>query len=299
MAGDFSFHGQASVRSRSRAEGPKPSDFPEPRTCVYSARLFQPFIRLLDRTSLIPAEWAQAMRSLDLDERMPAATAHQLLDCVLSLGVPVDIGLHAAREWSPGDGGALDYAVTSAATVRDAIEAAGRYMRLVNDAVSIDLEIVAELIAPLAKPRPVTLIGSGKVAEIAAVVEEGDADLVVVNAQLAPIQQRNLERAWKAKVLDRTGLILEIFGRRASTKEGTLQVELAHLNYQKGRLVRSWTHLERQRGGDGPRVRSVPRKAYVCREDQRGEGGAREQRLDGPGEPGAQAIGEGQSDEET
>ncbi len=74
---------------------------------------------------------------------------------------------------------------------------------------------------------------------------------MIVNAQLSPIQQRNLERAWKAKVLDRTGLILEIFGERASTREGTLQVELAHLRYQKSRLVRSWTHLERQRGGFG------------------------------------------------
>ena len=73
----------------------------------------------------------------------------------------------------------------------------------------------------------------------------------MVNAQLSPIQQRNLETEWKAKVLDRTGLILEIFGRRASTKEGILQVELAHLQYQKSRLVRSWTHLERQRGGFG------------------------------------------------
>jgi AraC-like DNA-binding protein len=81
------------------------------------------------------------MRSLDLDERMPAATAHQLLDGVMALGVPADIGLHAAREWSPGDGGALDYAVTSASTVRDAVEAAKRYMRLVNDAVAIELEV--------------------------------------------------------------------------------------------------------------------------------------------------------------
>jgi AraC-like DNA-binding protein len=142
MAGDISFHSQPSMGTRQRGDVVQSSDFPEPRTCVYSARLFQPFIRLLDRSSIIPAEWAQAMRSLDLDERMPAATAHQLLDGVLALGVPVDIGLHAAREWSPGDGGALDYAVTSASTVRDAIEAAKRYMRLVNDAVSIELEVV-------------------------------------------------------------------------------------------------------------------------------------------------------------
>jgi GTPase len=118
-------------------------------------------------------------------------------------------------------------------------------------AEAIDLEIVGTLIAPLQKPNPATYIGSGKVDEIAKIVEDEEAELVVVNAQLSPIQQRNLETEWKCKVLDRTGLILEIFGRRATTKEGGLQVELAHLNYQKSRLVRSWTHLERQRGGFG------------------------------------------------
>jgi GTP-binding protein HflX len=130
-------------------------------------------------------------------------------------------------------------------------DAASRLAETVELARAIDLEIAAELIVPLAAARPATLIGSGKVAEIAAAVEEHGADLVVINAQLAPIQQRNLERAWDAKVLDRTGLILEIFGRRAQTREGVLQVELAHLEYQKSRLVRSWTHLERQRGGFG------------------------------------------------
>ena len=116
---------------------------------------------------------------------------------------------------------------------------------------AIDLEIELALIAPLVAPKPGTFIGTGKVAEIATKVKETDAELVVVNAQLSPIQQRNLETAWGCKVLDRTGLILEIFGRRATTKEGMLQVELAHLQYQKSRLVRSWTHLERQRGGFG------------------------------------------------
>jgi GTP-binding protein HflX len=130
-------------------------------------------------------------------------------------------------------------------------DAESRLLEAVELAKAIELEIAAELIVPLAEPRPATLIGSGKVAEIASKVEEGKADLVVVNAQLAPIQQRNLERAWSTKVLDRTGLILEIFGRRAHTREGVLQVELAHLQYQKSRLVRSWTHLERQRGGFG------------------------------------------------
>ncbi|MBC8037436.1 MAG: GTPase HflX [Rhizobiales bacterium] len=126
-----------------------------------------------------------------------------------------------------------------------------RLAEAVGLARAIDLEIAAALVAPLAAAKPATLIGSGKVAEVAKQVEETESGLVVVNAQLSPIQQRNLEKAWGAKVLDRTGLILEIFGRRAATREGTLQVELAHLQYQKSRLVRSWTHLERQRGGFG------------------------------------------------
>jgi GTPase len=116
---------------------------------------------------------------------------------------------------------------------------------------AIGLKIAHSLIVPLAAPRPATLIGTGKVEEIAQLVKDHETGLIIVNAQLSPIQQRNLETAWGAKVLDRTGLILEIFGERASTKEGTLQVELAHLQYQKSRLVRSWTHLERQRGGFG------------------------------------------------
>jgi len=130
-------------------------------------------------------------------------------------------------------------------------DAQARLEEAVGLAKAIDLVITDQLIAPLAEPRPSTLLGSGKVLDIGRVVEAGEAELVVVNAQLSPIQQRNLEKAWGAKVLDRTGLILEIFGRRASTREGTLQVELAHLQYQKSRLVRSWTHLERQRGGFG------------------------------------------------
>ncbi|MCO6185944.1 GTPase HflX [Rhizobium sp. L1K21] len=116
---------------------------------------------------------------------------------------------------------------------------------------AIDLDISASLIATVSQPRPATLLGQGKVDEIRALLDEHDAGLVIVDHPLTPVQQRNLEREWKAKVIDRTGLILEIFGRRASTKEGRLQVDLAHLNYQKGRLVRSWTHLERQRGGAG------------------------------------------------
>jgi len=99
--------------------------------------------------------------------------------------------------------------------------------------------------------RPATFLGKGKVEEISGLVQSFDAGIVVMDCALSPVQQRNLEKAWNAKVLDRTGLILEIFGRRARTREGALQVEHAHLTYQKSRLVRSWTHLERQRGGFG------------------------------------------------
>ncbi|MFS2174806.1 GTPase HflX [Rhizobium pisi] len=118
-------------------------------------------------------------------------------------------------------------------------------------AQAIDLDVVNGQIVPVNDPRPATLLGTGKIEEIKALLNERDSGLVIVDHPLTPVQQRNLEKEWNAKVIDRTGLILEIFGRRASTKEGTLQVDLAHLNYQKGRLVRSWTHLERQRGGGG------------------------------------------------
>ena len=100
-------------------------------------------------------------------------------------------------------------------------------------------------------PKPGTLFGSGQVQAIADAAEQAEAELIIVDAAVTPIQQKNLESATKAKVIDRTGLILEIFGERAATAEGRLQVELAHLDYQAGRLVRSWTHLERQRGGFG------------------------------------------------
>ncbi|HYI28693.1 MAG TPA: GTPase HflX, partial [Bradyrhizobium sp.] len=116
---------------------------------------------------------------------------------------------------------------------------------------AIDLDLVHTAIVTVNDPKPATLLGSGKVEEFAEIVKEQRAEVVIVDHPLTPVQQRNLEKALNAKVLDRTGLILEIFGRRARTKEGTLQVDLAHLNYQKGRLVRSWTHLERQRGGAG------------------------------------------------
>jgi GTP-binding protein HflX len=116
---------------------------------------------------------------------------------------------------------------------------------------AIDLDVVEVGVVPVGDIRPATYIGKGKVDEIAGLVKSLEAGIVVVDCALSPVQQRNLEKAWSAKVLDRTGLILEIFGRRARTKEGTLQVELAHLSYQRTRLVRSWTHLERQRGGFG------------------------------------------------
>lgn len=117
------------------------------------------------------------------------------------------------------------------------------------DAIQLDVRHAESV--RLDQPRPSTLLGGGKVAEIAGKVESDELELVVVDATLSPTQQRNLERAVGAKVIDRTGLILEIFGARARTREGRLQVELAHMQYQRSRLVRSWTHLERQRGGAG------------------------------------------------
>jgi GTP-binding protein HflX len=118
-------------------------------------------------------------------------------------------------------------------------------------AEALDLDIRGAETIPLAAVKAGTLIGEGKIDQLKPVMEAEEIDLVIVDGHVSPIQQRNLEKAWKVKVLDRTGLILEIFGDRASTREGVLQVELAHLSYQKSRLVRSWTHLERQRGGAG------------------------------------------------
>ena len=118
-------------------------------------------------------------------------------------------------------------------------------------AAAIGLDVVDKIAIRVRQPRPATLIGSGQVEELARRIVMEDATLAVFDAALTPVQQRNLETGLKAKVIDRTGLILEIFGERAATAEGRLQVELAHLDYQAGRLVRSWTHLERQRGGFG------------------------------------------------
>ena len=121
----------------------------------------------------------------------------------------------------------------------------------VSLAKAIELDIVDAQLVNLSQVRPSTYVGQGKVDELKERVEAEEVELILFDCALAPTQQRNLERAIGAKVLDRTGLILEIFGRRALTKEGRLQVDLAHLTYQKSRLVRSWTHLERQRGGVG------------------------------------------------
>ncbi|MDQ1156196.1 GTP-binding protein HflX [Sphingomonas sp. SORGH_AS 950] len=118
-------------------------------------------------------------------------------------------------------------------------------------AMAIGLDVVERIALRVRAPKPATLIGSGQVEQVAQQVRMEDAQLVVFDGALTPVQQRNLETALEAKVIDRTGLILEIFGERAATAEGRLQVELAHLDYQAGRLVRSWTHLERQRGGFG------------------------------------------------
>ena len=131
-----------------------------------------------------------------------------------------------------------------------------RLEEAVGLAMALDLDVVATMSMRVRKLNPATLFGEGKVAEIKALCEEAEASLCVVNGALSPIQQRNLEKKLEVKVVDRTGLILEIFGRRARTGEGKLQVELARLEYEKSRLVRTWTHLERQRatgttGGPG------------------------------------------------
>ena len=138
--------------------------------------------------------------------------------------------------------------VRPGASARDPREALAEAVSLTE---ALDLDVVGAELVPLSKARAGTLVGTGKLEEIGATITEREAGLVIVDGPLTPVQQRNLERHWKAKVLDRTGLILEIFGGRARTREGVLQVELAHLSYQKSRLVRSWTHLERQRGGHG------------------------------------------------
>ena len=127
----------------------------------------------------------------------------------------------------------------------------GRLAEAVGLAEAIQLNVVHAEIVKLNQPRPATLIGKGGVEKLAELIEELEIGIVIVDAAVSPVQQRNLETAWQCKVIDRTGLILEIFGARARTHEGRLQVEMAALTYQRSRLVRSWTHLERQRGGFG------------------------------------------------
>lgn len=131
------------------------------------------------------------------------------------------------------------------------LDASERLEEAVGLALAIGVVIAHSAVLPIRQMQPNTLFGSGQVKNIATWCEQHSAELVIVDGALSPIQQRNLEDALKRKVIDRTGLILEIFGERAATAEGRLQVELAHLDYQQSRLVRSWTHLERQRGGFG------------------------------------------------
>lgn len=126
-----------------------------------------------------------------------------------------------------------------------------RVEEALNLAAAIDLDVFAAEPVYMDTVRPSTFIGKGAVERIGEALKNNEASLVIADCALSPVQQRNLEKAWQCKVIDRTALILEIFGERARTKEGVLQVELAHLNYQKSRLVRSWTHLERQKGGRG------------------------------------------------
>ena len=133
----------------------------------------------------------------------------------------------------------------------DARDPKARLEEAVGLAIALDLEVVETTIAPLRLVTPATLFGKGKIEEFAAICEVEKIDVAVFDDQLTPVQQRNLERSLNVKVVDRTGLILEIFARRARTREGKLQVELARLDYERSRLVRTWTHLERQRGGTG------------------------------------------------
>lgn len=138
--------------------------------------------------------------------------------------------------------------------VADGVRARDPELRLeeaVGLAQAIELDVVHAETVRTKKVRPSTFLGKGAVDQFTGLIEAREIGVVIVDTALAPIQQRNLERAWNTKVIDRTGLILEIFGARARTHEGRLQVELAALNYQRSRLVRSWTHLERQRGGFG------------------------------------------------
>ncbi len=156
------------------------------------------------------------------------------------------IVLHPVIRKKSGEGDADIFGYDSAARPPEACleEAVGL-------AAAISLDVIHSELVNVSEIKPATLIGGGAVERIGEMVHDMDAGLVIVDHALSPVQQRNLEKAWKTKVIDRTGLILEIFGERARTKEGMLQVEMAALTFQRSRLVRSWTHLERQRGGLG------------------------------------------------
>ncbi len=135
---------------------------------------------------------------------------------------------------------------------RDRREAHGALEEALSLALALPgLEVVGGTVVPLPKPHPGMLFGSGKIEELKQQLEKDEIELVLIDGPVTPVQQRNLEKAWGVKLLDRTGLILEIFSDRAATREGVLQVEMAALSYQRTRLVRAWTHLERQRGGLG------------------------------------------------
>ncbi len=171
-----------------------------------------------------------------------------------------DIGKNGSGAPNPHRPDQLSHAPTRAAVILpwerpergDATRAAeARLAEAVGLAASIGLVVVHSAVLPLRLRRSATLLGEGQVELVNRAIAGQSVTVVIVDAALSPVQQRNLERAWGCKVIDRTGLILDIFGERAATREGALQVELAHLDYQRSRLVRSWTHLERQRGGFG------------------------------------------------
>jgi GTP-binding protein HflX len=149
--------------------------------------------------------------------------------------------VHPAPKMAPG----RHFAENPSRSVEARLEEA------VGLAKAIRLDVIRAEITRIGRPRPSSLLGNGTLETLGELISENEIGLVVIDAPLSPVQQRNLERRWQAKVIDRTGLILEIFGARARTHEGRLQVELAALSYQRSRLVRSWTHLERQRGGFG------------------------------------------------
>jgi GTP-binding protein HflX len=173
--------------------------------------------------------------------------------------VPSDHGQPAPPPHGAGAGSHATASITRAAVILPwdarpdsaARAAKARLAEAVGLTASIGLVVVHTAILPLRARRPATLLGEGQAATQGEEIRAQHVDVAVVDAQLSPVQQRNLEKAWACKVIDRTGLILDIFGERARTREGALQVELAHLEYQRSRLVRSWTHLERQRGGFG------------------------------------------------